>query len=238
MLAIAVWAYLTDRQIITGIFFALATLVKLYPALLFPAFYRKWDWKMPAASVATVLIIFAPYLAAGRSLLNWTDHYFTEENYVSGERYYLYGKIHSIFPWFSLNAYVVMAAIGLIVAAVAIVLRNRENNQTVITDMLSLITLWIVIDSPHFPWYFTWLVFAAALKARPSYILLTGLAMIDYIGWVEEQRPGITAFITDLKFGIFYLALIAENLWASKLGEDLRGRLQIRTGPEPLPSET
>jgi len=203
MLAVAVWAYLTDRAIITGIFFALATLVKLYPAILFPAFYKKWDWKMPVAAGATTLIIFAPYLAAGRSLLSWTDHYFTEESYVSGNRYYLYGKIHTMFPGFSLNAYVLMGMIGLLAAGLMIILRNRQNNETVLGDVLALITLWMVIDSPHFPWYFTWLAFAAAIKPRPSYILLTGLAFIDYIGWIEQERSGITAFVTDLKFVIF-----------------------------------
>ena len=70
MLAIAVWGYITEKSVITGIFFALATLIKLYPAILFPAFYRKWDWKMPAAAAATTLVFFAPYLTAGRSLLN------------------------------------------------------------------------------------------------------------------------------------------------------------------------
>ena len=238
MLAIAVWAYLTDRAIVTGIFFALATWVKLYPAILFPAFYKKWDWKMPVAAGVTTLALFAPYLAAGKSLLAWTDHYFSEEAYVSGNRYYLYGKILAMFPGFSLNAYVVLGMIGLMAAGMVIILRRRETTETVVGDILALITLWMVIDSPHFPWYFTWLAFAAAIKPRPSYILLSVLGFADYVGWVEQEHPGIQAFVNDFKFTIFYTTLVAENLWSSRLGRDLKQWLQVKTGRQLLPSET
>ncbi|HZS44689.1 MAG TPA: glycosyltransferase family 87 protein [Blastocatellia bacterium] len=237
MLAIAVWAYLWDKKIITGIFFALAALIKLYPAILFPAFYKKWDWKMPVASAATVLIFFAPYLRAGRALLNWTDHYFTEENYVSGDRYYLFGKIHAIAPWIPLNAYVVVAALSMLAVAAFMILKSNSEGD-VVGNVIAIITLWILIDSPHFPWYFTWLAFAVALRPRPSYLILVCLAMIDYMTWLEEARPGITNFVTDLKFIVFYAVFTIETLWSSRLGEDLRQWLQVKLGQEPLISET
>ena len=150
----------------------------------------------------------------------------------------IYGKIHAMFPGFSLNAYVLMGMIGLLAAGVVMILRNRENSETVTGDILALITLWMVIDSPHFPWYFTWLAFAAAIKPRPSYILLSVLGFIDYVGWVEQEHPGIQTFVNDFKFVIFYTMLAAENLWASRLGKDLKQWLQAKTGLQLLPSET
>jgi hypothetical protein len=44
-------------------------MVKFYPALLFPALYHKWDWKMPAAFAATLIVSYAPYLGVGTDRL-------------------------------------------------------------------------------------------------------------------------------------------------------------------------
>src|SRR2546425_1795617 len=49
LLAVALWARQRKFPALTGMALAGATLVKLFPALLFPALYRRWDWKMPLA---------------------------------------------------------------------------------------------------------------------------------------------------------------------------------------------
>src|SRR5690349_16665704 len=55
-IALALLARRKDRQMSTGFFLACATCVKLFPAVLFPALYRRWSWKMPLAFAATVAI--------------------------------------------------------------------------------------------------------------------------------------------------------------------------------------
>lgn len=44
-IALALWARRRNWQALTGITLACATLTKLYPAAIFPALYRRWDWK-------------------------------------------------------------------------------------------------------------------------------------------------------------------------------------------------
>jgi len=167
-------------------------------------------------------------LAGGDSYLPWLM--------VAGALLMWLGQIMNL--WLPINKNLWTSSYSVFMAGLAMIFRNRENNETVLTDMLVLITLWMIIDSPHFPWYFTWLAFAAAIKPRPSYILLTGLAFIDYVGWVEQEHPGIQVFVNDFKFVIFYTVLVAENLWASRLGKDLKQWLQAKTGLQLLPSET
>src|SRR5262249_35108871 len=50
-LAMALLAHRRRLEGMTGLLVACATLIKLFPALLFPALYRRWSWKMPVVFV-------------------------------------------------------------------------------------------------------------------------------------------------------------------------------------------
>src|SRR5579863_3421996 len=52
--ALALWARRRQAAWLTGSALAAAALVKFFPAVLFPALYRRWDWRMPVAAAATV----------------------------------------------------------------------------------------------------------------------------------------------------------------------------------------
>jgi uncharacterized membrane protein len=68
-IALALLARQRERPALTGFALACATMVKFYPALLFRALYHKWDWKMPAAFAATLIVSYAPYLGVGTDRL-------------------------------------------------------------------------------------------------------------------------------------------------------------------------
>src|SRR5258708_28789 len=60
--ALALLARKRNWETATGISLGLATLAKLFPIVLFPALYKRWSWKMPAALVATIVAGYLPYL--------------------------------------------------------------------------------------------------------------------------------------------------------------------------------
>ena len=72
---------------------AAATLVKLYPIVLFPALYRRseWrrEWKMPASVLGCNCGGYACYLSVGRHVLGFLPEYAKEEGLESGSRYFL-----------------------------------------------------------------------------------------------------------------------------------------------------
>ncbi|MBA2525142.1 MAG: DUF2029 domain-containing protein [Pyrinomonadaceae bacterium] len=68
-----------------GITLACATLVKLFPVVLFPALYRRWGWKMPVAFAITVTVAYLPYLSVGpAAVLGFLPGYVTEQGLASG----------------------------------------------------------------------------------------------------------------------------------------------------------
>ena len=54
-IALALLARGTDRPAWTGVALGCATLAKLWPVVLLPALWRRWDWKLPAALLALYL---------------------------------------------------------------------------------------------------------------------------------------------------------------------------------------
>src|ERR1700733_6621162 len=92
LIALALLFYVRHKPAATGIALAAATLVKLYPIALFPALYRRsnWrDWKMPAAVAGVVAAGYACYLSVGRQVLGFLPDYAKEEGLESGSRYFL-----------------------------------------------------------------------------------------------------------------------------------------------------
>ena len=65
LLMLGVWLLVRAHRVAGAVAVALAALVKPYAVLVFPAFWRPWDWRVPLAIVATISLCYLPYLGAG-----------------------------------------------------------------------------------------------------------------------------------------------------------------------------
>jgi len=74
-LVVALWARRRQAAWLTGSALAAAALVKFFPAVLFPALYRRWDWKMPVAAVAIAILAYAPFIGTGSLVLGFLPGY-------------------------------------------------------------------------------------------------------------------------------------------------------------------
>jgi hypothetical protein len=77
-----------EQTVLTGLFLGLAVLTKFYPLVLFPALYRRGDWKMPATMAGVALVLYAPYLSVGKMVLGFLGGYVDEEGMADGTRYF------------------------------------------------------------------------------------------------------------------------------------------------------
>src|SRR5262249_34137861 len=51
--------------ILAGIALGAGVLVKYFPVVTGPALYRRWDWRLPTAFIATIAVLYLPYVGAG-----------------------------------------------------------------------------------------------------------------------------------------------------------------------------
>jgi len=111
-IALALLVQRKHRETLAGLFLGCATCVKLFPAVLFAAFYARRSWKLALAFAATILIAYLPYLSVGPvGVLGFLPGYASERGMVSGDQYFLLAATRRILSvQIPTIAYVIFAA--------------------------------------------------------------------------------------------------------------------------------
>jgi hypothetical protein len=198
----------TDRRspILSGVALAAGVLVKYFPAVAGPAIYKRWDWRLPAAFAASLAVLYLPYLGAGTKVFGFLGGYVAEEGFEQGSGIFLWqlaGTVlrlpeHAFAFYFPLAA-IVMAALGL--AAIGL---RRQRNADLAAAMVLAVTF-MVLFSPHYPWYFAWLIPFVCIYPRAAVIYLTCAASYLHIaGWPPSLGDGL------IIYGGFALVLLGE----------------------------
>jgi len=161
----ALLARARGRSALAGAALGLAALFKLYPVVVFPALWRPRDWRMPVALAATIAAGYLPYLGVGPGVLGFLPAYVREEGLQSGSRYYLLQLAERI-SGASLSPAFYLVPAGLMLAALSIwVWLRRQPEDGVARGSLLLATAAVLAFSPHYAWYFAWLLPLAALTS-------------------------------------------------------------------------
>ena len=168
---LALLARTRKQDALTGLFLGLAVLTKFYPLVLFPALYRRGDWKMPAVMAALALGSYSVYLSAGKLVFGFLGGYVQEEGLATGTRYFLLEwanhlpGLHSL----SQNGYLAFAAavfVALMVWAWQTGCRRNSGRWEFMLPALGLAMALMLLFSPHYPWYVAWLVLFLVLTPR------------------------------------------------------------------------
>ena len=213
-MVLAVWARRCNRPGLTGLSLACATLTKLYPAMIFPALYRRWDWKMPAAFGAAVVLAYLPFVSVGRRVLGFLPAYVEEEGLISGERFYPWKLIHNVWaiPQFDGVAYLAILLLVLLAVAGWLTFRKERHPGDFLTHSLVLAALTTVLFSPHYPWYFAWLLPLLVVVPDLSLLYLTLAAFVLYRVRTHETPDSLFSANTWLYLP-FVVLVTARCIW-------------------------
>jgi hypothetical protein len=190
--ALAFVAHRARRESLTGVLLGCGVLVKLFPLVLFPALYRRGSWRMPLAFCSALIVGYLPYLSVGaRRVLGYLPGYTQEEGLQSGARFFLLQLARGLFGEARVPraAYIVFALLVL-GAMSAWCLRARESNgQDDVRRAALLATAFTVLLSPHYSWYFVWLVpFLCFVSAKylVALLYLTAASFMLYVTWLGD----------------------------------------------------
>jgi len=166
--ALAVLAATRGWRPWSGAALAGATLLKFFPAVLLPALWRptvpnRGDWRWLGAFVTVILIAYIPYIEVGWGVLGFLPRYVAEENLASGSGFWLLDVVHYAIP---LPVFAYLAFAAAVMAGLAIgALQRATDLRSRLAWSIALATTALFFASPHYPWYFVWLV--ALLTAMP-----------------------------------------------------------------------
>lgn len=215
-IALALLARRRQSETLTGVLLACATCVKIFPAVLFPALYKRGKWKMPLAFVTAVAIAYVPYLSVGPlGVLGFLGGYASERGMVSGEQFFLLALARQV-----LNAHLPTSVyLGFVLAVLGILslwmMRvERSDDICYLRNGLVIASVFLVLLAPHFSWYFTLLIpFLCFVPSLPVFYL-TLASFVLYLTWLGDSSDRVLM----LKAFIFVPALILllVNWWRRK----------------------
>lgn len=213
-LVFALWARRRQAAWLTGSALAAAALVKFFPAVLFPALYRRWDWKMPVAAAATVILAYAPFIGAGNPVLGFLPAYLQEEGLQSGTGFFLWNLLRSVAPLEHVGPalYLALAAATLLALALHS-LFTAEGRY--LASAMTLAVASMVLLSPHYPWYFAWIVPLICFTPRPSVLYLTLACPLLYFVPGGPDPQGARMPFEWAIYGPFAV-LVAFELWRQR----------------------
>ena len=212
-IALALLARRKNADSWTGILLACATCVKLFPVVLFPALYRRWSWKMPLAFVATIVVAYVPYLSVGPlGVLGFLPGYASERGMVNGEQFFLLTAARELFhASVPASVYLVFAVIVLSALSLWMLLKQQTDDLSYLRNGLLITSVFMVLLSPHFSWYFAWLLPFLCFVPSLAVFYLTFASFLLYLTWLGDSAQRVLI----LKAIIFvpFLALGAIELW-------------------------
>ena len=194
-LCLALLAAMRERPVAAGAALALATLVKPFALVIAPALWKKWDWRLPAAFAVVGLACYAPYLGVGWRVFGFLGGYGGEEGYFEGGGFFITELLRHLGVAIPAGAFsgvivlVILAGLGAFVA-----LRARHEPVEAWTPLL-LATSFLVLLSPHYAWYFAWVL---PLLCRKLYLPLLYLTLACFILYLPEIKDWADYFKAGL----------------------------------------
>ncbi len=205
--------FFVGRTLLAGVVVTLAALVKPTALLALPVLWRPWDWRLPGVVMLTALLAYLPYLSVGRGVIGYLPGYLDEEGLTSGRGIGALWLLEQVTGPVPGAAVAYMAAVALILGALAIAVafRKDRSEQTAIACLRWLLVVFLVLVSPHYPWYFLVLVpFLALSPSATAWVLTLGCTLLyDSVGGVGWPDYGV-------RIGVFLLmtvAALAYDLW-------------------------
>jgi alpha-1,6-mannosyltransferase len=206
------------KRFASGAALAAGVLTKYFPLALTPALYKRWDWRMPAAFAATALALYLPYLRAGSKVFGFLGGYAGEE-LRAGEGLYLAAVLKLAgFGEAALPVFLGIAAMTLFALAWRTGFRAGAEKPD-LKGAFSIAVAFTVLFSPHYAWYFLWLVPFLCFFPRPSVFWLTlSAAWLYRAGWPPSVLGASIQYIP------FTVLLALENLRLTNPKEAPDGR--------------
>lgn len=215
-IAMALLAVCTGRPGWGAAALAGAVLTKFLPMILLPALWRQWDWKFAFVFIAIIVALYLPYLGVGKGVLGFLGGYGAQEGIDSGQGIFLLSLLRQVvaLPPYAAALYLAVAALGL--AALGILMVFRKPTQLPSEALTRLIArramllgcVLMVALSPHYPWYYCWLLIPACIVPWPGALYLVTATFLLYL---NPTHMGL--FWPAFVYGPFML-LALRDAWA------------------------
>ncbi len=206
---LAILARMKEKPGLAGAALGAATLIKLYPAALFPALYKGRDRTFPLAFGVTVLLGYLPYVSgAGEKVLGFLPSYFGPwEDFNVGLRHFV---TVTIAPFTTSPRPIAMFLLIALLGAVAVyVFRQRDGDAVLWNAYLMASAYLLFLPTSFHPWYLIWILPLCCLFPSWGWVYLSGAITLSYWKYIQAL-PDVPLGIRLVEFLPLYVLLGIE----------------------------
>ena len=209
LMTLAMLAAARERRVLAGVALAAGTLIKPFVLLIAPPLWRRWDWRLPVAFAATAIVCYLPYLSVGAGVVGYLGGgYQDEQGYLDGKGFFLISLLRRLgLSAPDGRAFAIFAALALAVVALAVAFRAkaRESDPAI---FLPLAAAAVLLVSPHYAWYFAFLL---PLVTRAPYAPLIYVTLASFVFYLPPIKDFDDFFTAGLwLYGGFALLALAD----------------------------
>lgn len=206
------------RPLIAGAVATAAALVKPTALLVLPVLWRPWRLTLPALVVATVALLYLPYLGVGWKVLGFLPEYVAEEGLNKSYGFRYLALIDNLIVKVPHGSAIYAAVSGLTMLGLAFAASFRKDRSLAgsLRALAVLLTVFLILMTPHYPWYYLVLVpFLAFFPWSWTLWLLTVGGMQTYQAIPNDPLPDY--FTRQYVFHtLALLALACDIAWARR----------------------
>ena len=209
--------FVNGRGLPAGAMATAVALVKPTALLLLPVFWRPWGLALPAVVVATALLLYLPYLSVGWQVLGFLPGYIAEEGLDQAHGFRYLALIDSLIVKVPHGAVIYAVALAICVMGLALVASFRRDRTLpgTLCMLTVLLTAFLLLLTPHYPWYYLCLVpFLAFYPWSLTLWLLTAGSMQMYQAIPDDPLPDYLA--RQYVFHTLALAAVARDFFRAR----------------------
>jgi alpha-1,6-mannosyltransferase len=211
LLSVAALALIRGKTLRSAGWITIAAMVKMFPLVLLLAFGRRITARLLLLCAGIIVTGYALYARVGSGVLGFLTGFTHEEGLDNGDRYFFLAWAHRYMHvpfWPELF----IAVSAFLVAGIAFwgMVRFRDPKQMLWLE-LTISIVATMLFSPHYPWYFLWILpVAVILRYLPALVLT-----LEATYWfsTELALPGEKMFrMNEYMYSIFLAAVVADLL--------------------------
>jgi hypothetical protein len=204
-LVLAFFLTATNKQTAGVAALAVCSAIKLYPALLLPVLLNRGQRiKGCFAFVITLVLLYLPFLGAGRKVLGFLPIYL--QNPYESFNLGLKAIMVQLLPQMSYAQWGIVFVLGLMAAALVIFFKNKHATLTLRYAFILMGLLMVLMPASLHPWYVIVLIPFLCFYPAIAWLLFSCMVTLSYIKYVTPTGS-MPQSVLMLEYGLLFTLL-------------------------------
>ena len=215
-MVLAFYLSATDRHMPGAAALAVSSAIKLYPALLLPALLNRGQRITGGAAFAiTIVLLYVPFLGAGRKVLGFLPIYL--QNPYESFNLGLKAVMVQLLPQIHYSLWSIVFLLGLAAAGFYVFFKDKNPNLSIRYAFILMGLLVVLMPASLHPWYVIILIPFLCFYPAVAWLLFSCLVPLSYLKYVSPTGI-MPAWILVLEYGLLFALLAGGSIiaWIAK----------------------